>query len=132
MIEVLHREFFPKVEQTDFSIGEWTAVCFLLLYEDQKKLNLPIDEMEQLINLAKGVFTDFNEGFFVRFGWTVYLACIKNDKDSVVLDFDKSITELGQINKYCKLWIYNIVKIGGNPVKTIHELEWKTHKRIKL
>jgi len=132
VIELAHKEFFPYVEQTDFSIGEWTAVCFLLLDKDRLNLNLPVDEIKQLVELVKDVFTNFKEGFFIQLGWTSYLACIKSDKGSVTLGFEKSVAELGQTNKHCQLWIYNIVNINGDSVRVIRELEWKTHKGIKL
>ncbi|MEP7134315.1 MAG: hypothetical protein ABI904_05230 [Chloroflexota bacterium] len=132
IVELPRQEFWINIERTDFSFGEWSAVCFLLSYKDRKRLNLPINETEQLIELVKEVFTDFNDGFFIRSDWTSYLACIKNDKEIVRLGFDKSTAKLSQRNKQCHLWIYNIVNIDKNPVEVIRELEWKTYKGIKL
>ena len=131
IVELSRQEFWINIEKTDFSSGEWSAVCFLLLYKDRKRLNLPIDEMEQLIDLVKEVFTDLNDGFFIRSDWTSYLACIKSDKEIVRLGFDRSTAKLSQRNKQCHLWIYNIVNIDKNPVEVIRELEWKTYKGIK-
>jgi len=131
IIEISRDEFPSKIEQTYFPAGEWVAISFLLLYKDRKQLNLPTHEMEQLIEIAKGIFVDFQEGFFSRLGWTSYLACMKSDENNANLILENRLVELGKLNKNCLLWKYNIAPLNGDPKKIIWELEWKSHKDIK-
>jgi len=131
IVEISRDEFSPKIEQTNFPSDEWVAICFLLLYKDRKLLDLPTHEMEQLIEIAKGIFSDFQEGFFSRLGWTSYLACMKSEENNANLILENRLVELGKLNKNYLLWKYNIAPLNGNSKKIIWELEWKSHKDIK-
>lgn len=129
IIEIPREEFLKKINNNDLLSEGWLATSLFILPERRKKTDVSSDEMEKVIALGKQVFSFPTDGFFTRFGWTFYLACIKGEKIKLKQEIEKAITKLTTINHYCELWQYGITEIDlKDPSKTIWDLEWKSHK----
>ncbi|MBK9927214.1 MAG: hypothetical protein IPP66_18245 [Anaerolineales bacterium] len=127
--ELSRDEFLQKIQFMDLQAGEWLTVC-LVITESLHELNIPDSEVDEVIELGRQAFLGFQEGFFVRMGWTEYIACIKDEKENAIMLVDKKISEITLKNKHCGLWKYNIAKVAGNPSHKIWEVEWKTNKGV--
>ena len=129
IIEIPREDFLKKISNNDLPSEGWLATSLFILPERRKKADVSNDEMEKVIALGKQVFLFPTDGFFARIGWAFYLACIKGEKIKLRQEFEKAITELTVINRYCEVWQFGITEIDfEEPGKTFWDLEWKSHK----